>query len=574
MPLAAGTTLDDTTWTALALILTILGAAYTWFAWRRSGLAAGMRGLAWTLLPVAAWLTGSLKLITGIVEDIVNWAAKLVFSPVVWLGIVVAGVAVALWVLSGFMRARDIGVRDQDPSLRSARRQEVGAGKPRRGAQCTTRAQEACRIQAEQRRHRGPGRDRGDPEAARDLVSAAPASSTAARHHLARRLNAALAGDESATTPMVVVDLDAFDANAADLVRRAGDKPVRLASKSLRIPALMQRALAVPGFAGVLAFSLREALWLVREGITDDAVMGYPSVDRGALRDLLADADARSRVTLMVDDPAHLALVEACGDVTGVRVAIDIDAGLRMGRSHVGPKRSPLHDTSEVVAFALDVIARGFSLVGVMTYEGQVAGVPDDVPNQRARSLVVRKLKAASVAQLEERRAEIAQGLREVVDLEFWNAGGSGSVESTVADPVVTEVAAGSGLLVPGLFDHYESFDPRPAAFYGLPVVRRPGGGLATVAGGGFVASGASGKDRLPIPWAPPDLHLTSLEGAGEVQTPLTGPGARLLQIGDWVWFRHAKSGELAEHTNLVHLLDGDSIVDDVPSYRGLGLAW
>ncbi len=161
-----------------------------------------------------------------------------------------------------------------------------------------------------------------------------------------------------------------------------------------------------------------------------------------------------------------------------------------------------------------------------------------------------------------------------MVALEFWNAGGSGSVESTVADPVVTEVAAGSGLLVPGLFDHYESFEPRPAAFYGLPVVRRPGGGLATVAGGGFVASGASGKDRLPIPWAPPDLHLTSLEGAGEVQTPLTGPGARLLQIGDWVWFRHAKSGELAEHTNRVHLLVGDAIVDTVPSYRGLGQAW
>ncbi len=130
MPLAAGTTIDDTTWTALALILTILGAAYTWFAWRRSGLAAGMRGLAWTLLPVAAWLTGSLKLVTGIVEDIVNWAAKLVFSPVVWLGIVVAGVAVALWVLSGFMRARGIGVRDQDPSVRPAGSKEVNAGRP------------------------------------------------------------------------------------------------------------------------------------------------------------------------------------------------------------------------------------------------------------------------------------------------------------------------------------------------------------------------------------------------------------------------------------------------------------
>jgi D-serine deaminase-like pyridoxal phosphate-dependent protein len=377
------------------------------------------------------------------------------------------------------------------------------------------------------------------------------------------------------TTPMVVVDLDAFDANAADLARRAGGKPVRVASKSLRIPALVGRALEAPGFAGVLAYSLREALWLCRQGTTNNLVMGYPTVDRGALRDLLTDDDARDRITLMVDDPAHLSLVEACtGSVAGVRVAIDIDAGLRMGRSHVGPKRSPLHDTAEVVSFAQEVVDRGFSLVGVMTYEGQVAGVPDAVPHQRARSLVVRKLKSASLAQLEERRAEIALALREVAELEFWNAGGSGSIEDSAADPCVTEVAAGSGLLVPGLFDHYESFDPRPAAYFGVPVVRRPGGGLVTVAGGGFVASGASGKDRLPTPWAPPDLHLTGLEGAGEVQTPLTGAGARLLQIGDWVWFRHAKSGELAEHTNAVHLVSGEDVVETVPTYRGLGLTW
>ncbi|MEO7352485.1 MAG: alanine racemase, partial [Marmoricola sp.] len=333
-------------------------------------------------------------------------------------------------------------------------------------------------------------------------MSAAPASSDAARHQLARRLNAAVARLEDPATPMVVIDLDAFDANAADLARRANRKPVRVASKSLRVPALLERALAVRGFSGILAYSLREALWLVRNDLSSDVVMGYPTVDRGALRDLLAEEKTRAGVTLMVDNPAHLSLVEACGQARGVRVAIDIDAGLRLGRSHVGPKRSPLHDSSEVIAFAQEVVERGFSLVGVMTYEGQVAGVPDDVPGQRARSLVVRKLKSASVAQLEERRREIDRDLRDLVDLEFWNAGGSGSVETTVGDPIVTEVAAGSGLLVPGLFDHYESFEPRPAAFFGVPVVRRPGGGLATVAGGGFIASGATGKDRSPIPWA------------------------------------------------------------------------
>lgn len=400
----------------------------------------------------------------------------------------------------------------------------------------------------------------------------------AERRSLGLRLTRAVSALEDPATPLVVVDRDAFDANADDLARRAGGTPIRVASKSLRVPALLERALGHDGFSGVLAYTLREALWLVERGVSDDVVLGYPTVDRGALRRLLADPAARAAVTLMVDDPAHLDVVDAvrgAGADGDVRVAIDVDAGLRLGRAHVGPKRSPLHDPDEVIAFARHVADRpGFSLVGVMTYEGQVAGVPDHVPNQRAKSLVVRRLKSASMTQLAERRGTIARALRNVVELEFWNGGGSGSVEATAADEAVTEVAAGSGLLVPTLFDHYQSFRPRPAAFYGLPVVRRPTDAIATVAGGGFIASGPSGNDRAPTPWAPPGLHLTGLEGAGEVQTPLTGPGAAGLVIGDWVWFRHAKSGELAEHTNLVHLVAGDAVVDTVPSYRGLGCAW
>ncbi len=398
-----------------------------------------------------------------------------------------------------------------------------------------------------------------------------------ARHRLARRLDVGAAQLDDPAAPVVVVDLDAFDANADDLVRRAGGKPIRLASKSVRVPALIARALAHHGFSGVLCYQLREALWLVAEGLTDDAVMGYPTVDRVALEQLLGNEQALDSITLMVDDVAQLDAVDAVRrDQPGVvRLAVDIDAGLRLAGSHVGPKRSPLHGVDRVLAFAREITARpGFRLVGVMTYEGQVAGVPDVVPHQPARSMVVRRLKRASIKQLAERRALVDTALRETCELEFWNAGGSGSIESTVADPVVTEVAAGSGLLVPGLFDHYESFTPRPAAFFGLPVVRRPAPGVVTVAGGGFIASGPTGKDRSPLPWAPPGLALTGLEGAGEVQTPLTGPGADRLDIGDLVWFRHAKAGELAEHTNTVHLLDGDTIIDSVPSYRGVGQAW
>jgi D-serine deaminase-like pyridoxal phosphate-dependent protein len=398
------------------------------------------------------------------------------------------------------------------------------------------------------------------------------------RHRLASRLDRALATlPQRPGTPTVVVDLDSFDANARDLARRAAGKPIRVATKSLRVPALLCRALAAPGFHGVLAYSLREALWLHAQGLCDDIVMGYPTVDSTALGRLTADPAAAGAVTLMVDDPAHLDLVDSVRTSPGteVRVAIDVDAGLRVGAAHVGPKRSPLHDTAEVAALAREVVDRpGFALVGVMTYEGQVAGVPDSVPTQRARSLAVRRLKSASVHQLEGRRAEIAAALEDVVAVEFWNAGGSGSIETSSADPTVTEVTAGSGLLVPALFDHYRSFEPRPAAFFGLPVVRRPSASCVTVAGGGLVASGAAGKDRLPLPWAPPGLHLTSLEGAGEVQTPLVGPAAASLAIGDLVWFRHAKSGELAEHVREVHLLSGDTVVDVVPTYRGTGHAW
>jgi D-serine deaminase-like pyridoxal phosphate-dependent protein len=397
------------------------------------------------------------------------------------------------------------------------------------------------------------------------------------RNRLWSRLNTAVAGlGAPLRTPAFVVDLDAFDANAADLARRAGDTPIRVASKSLRVPTLLTRALARPGFRGVLAYSLAEALWLFNEGVCDDIVIGYPTVDRAALATLVASPSAATAITLMIDDPAHLDVVDSLRSSRAVpiRIAIDVDAGLRMGRQHVGPKRSPLYDADQVVHLASVVAKRnGFQLVGVMTYEGQVAGVPDDVPTERAKSLIIRKLKSASVTQLELRRREISAALSGF-GLEFWNAGGSGSIESTVSDPAVTEVAAGSGLLVPGLFDHYQAFTPRPAAYFGVPVVRRPSPQVATVANGGYIASGPVGADRAPLPWAPPGLHLTGLEGAGEVQTPLTGHPAALLKIGDLVWFRHAKSGELFEHGNTVHLLSGDRFVGTVPTYRGAGHAF
>lgn len=369
--------------------------------------------------------------------------------------------------------------------------------------------------------------------------------------------------------PLAVVDLEAFDANARDLLARAQGTPIRVASKSLRVRSLIERALATPGFAGVMAYSVAEALWLVGCGV-EDVLLGYPSVDRAALGRLVSEPRARERITLMVDDVAQVALVERAlmraGSPAGppVQVCLDIDAGLRVGPVHVGPRRSPIRDVTDAVELARAVERTGRLRVrGVMFYEGQVAGVGE----AGVRGPVVRAMKRASLTQLAERRPTIVTALQDELGRTLLvNGGGSGSVADTVADPTITEVTAGSGLYCPTLFDHYEAFTPRPAAYFGLDVVRRPTDRIATAFGGGYIASGPAGTDRLPTP-LDGGAYLPT-EGAGEVQTPLRYR-SEAPAVGDRVWFRHAKAGEMMERFDVVHLVRDGRIQESVPTYRG-----
>ncbi|MFE5212437.1 amino acid deaminase/aldolase [Streptomyces sp. NPDC056600] len=379
--------------------------------------------------------------------------------------------------------------------------------------------------------------------------------------------------------PLAVVDLEAFDANADDLVRRAGGKPVRVASKSVRCRPLLERVLARPGFAGIMSFTLPESLWLARGGF-DDVLCAYPSADRSAFAELCADPKLAAAVTVMVDDPAQLRLIEEArgeGRET-VRVCVELDTSLRLlgGRVRVGARRSPLHAPEQMAEMARAVAARpGFRLVGVMAYEGHVAGVGDAVAGKPLKSRAVRLMQAAARRELAARRAAAVRAVREVAPhLEFVNGGGTGSVQHTVAEEAVTEVAAGSGLFVPRLFDHYTSFHARPAALFAQPVVRRPGVGAVTVLGGGYPASGAPGPDRLPQPYLPEGLRYDAMEGAGEVQTPLLGAAADDLLVGDRVWFRHAKAGELCERFDTLHLIEGDRVITTAPTYRGEGMTF
>ncbi len=379
--------------------------------------------------------------------------------------------------------------------------------------------------------------------------------------------------------PFAVVNLAAFDANAHDLVRRANGVPIRVASKSLRCRHLIERSLARPGYRGVLSYSLAEALWLHASGTTDDLLVAYPTTDRASLRALAADDAACQHITVTVDSAAHLDFIDATLglDHPTIRVCLDLDLSWRplpFGPVvQIGPWRSPLRTPAEAALFAETILRRrGFSLVGVLGYEGQIAGVGDAPPGQPLRARVIRAMQARSAAELRQRRAEAVRRIRSLTPLEFVNGGGTGSLESTAADDSVTELSAGSGLVGPTLFDAYRKFRPRPALRYALPVVRRPAPGVATLFSGGYLASGTGTRDRLPTPFLPRGLRLTSLEGAGEVQTPVLGAAADGLSVGDRVWLRHAKGGELAERLTEYHLFDpADGATRSVPTYRGEG---
>jgi D-serine deaminase-like pyridoxal phosphate-dependent protein len=381
--------------------------------------------------------------------------------------------------------------------------------------------------------------------------------------------------------PFAVLSREALAHNAHDMLARANGMPIRVASKSIRVRGVLDAVLALPGYAGVLAYTLPEALWLASDTknhrAIQDVVVGYPTADRQAIAALARDAALASRVTLMVDSVQQLELIDSVAPPASrqsIRVCIELDASWRGPLGHIGVRRSPVHTVAAARALAEQVVARpGFTLVGLMAYEAQIAGLTND-PKNRARGAAVRFIQSRSAAELAERRAAAVAAVREVAELEFVNGGGTGSLERTSAEAAVTEVAAGSGLFGPHLFDHYRHFSPAPAAAFALSVVRKPKPELATLLGGGWIASGPVDASRVPLPVWPEGLGYLPLEGAGEVQSPLSGRAAESLRVGDRVWLRHTKAGELSEHVNEFLVVEGENVVETVATYRGEGKAF
>jgi D-serine deaminase-like pyridoxal phosphate-dependent protein len=378
-------------------------------------------------------------------------------------------------------------------------------------------------------------------------------------------------------TPVGALHLDALRHNTHDMLDRAAGTPIRVASKSLRVRGVLEAVLALPGYRGVLAYTLPEALWLAET--LDDVVVGYPSVDVTAIRRLCTDPDLAGRVTLMVDSVDQLDVVDAVLPPERrekIRVCLELDAAWNAPvLGHLGVWRSPVHTPEDARALAIAIVSRrGFDLVGLMAYEAQIAGLGDQPAGRPVQGGLNRWVRARSIVDITARRAAAVAAVRQVADLEFVNGGGTGSLESTAADTSVTDIAAGSGFFGGHLFDNYTGFRPAPAAAFALSVVRKPTAATATLLGGGWIASGPPGADRSPRLVWPEGLNLVSREAAGEVQSPVTGAAAKNLRVGDRVWLRHTKSGELSEHLNEFALVHDGRVIDMLPTYRGEGKAF
>lgn len=385
--------------------------------------------------------------------------------------------------------------------------------------------------------------------------------------------------------PLAFIDLDRFDANVsyvAQLAREAG-KVVRLGSKSIRCVELMRRifAAAPDVYEGILTFTVEETAWLVAQGF-DNLIVAYPSVQPSDITLIVEMAKTGKQVWLMVDHIDQLRLLSAAGQGSGVilHACLEVDMAYRplnLSSIHLGLRRSPVRTPEQ----ARDLVRAakkfpGVKIDAIMGYEGHIAGISDNVPNAEIKNAVVRMVKKDSVKELTQRRDQIVEMLRaEGMELKIINGGGSGSIISTSQDPLVTEITVGSGFYASGLFHHYADVQFEPSAFFAIQIVRIPAKGMITCLGGGYIASGAVGAEKQPVPIYPAGLKYLSLEGAGEVQTPFNLPqDCPNLELGDPIFLQHAKAGELCERFNDLWLVKDAKVIGQVKTYRGEGMAF
>ncbi|MED0981217.1 amino acid deaminase/aldolase [Bacillus paramycoides] len=373
--------------------------------------------------------------------------------------------------------------------------------------------------------------------------------------------------------PCAFLDEVALERNIQSIIKLSGHKKIRIASKSLRSVSIMKKILATNDcFQGIMCFSPREALFLIEQGF-NDLLLGYPAYNERALYEISLLTKQGFIITCMVDCEEHIVYLEKIAEKSSgcFRVCLDIDMSSRFFRFHFGVRRSPVKDVQNALKIVEKVKASPYLILdGVMGYEAQIAGVGDDMPKQWLQNKLISYLKRKSVLEIHKRRGNIVKEIQNLgVELRFVNGGGTGSIKSTEQDNSVTEITVGSAFYSPKLFDYYKEVEFQPAVGFALQVVRKPDRYIYTCLGGGYIASGAVGKDKEPEVWKPDGAKLLALEGAGEVQTPVYYNGDEQLYIGDTILLRHSKAGELCERFPVLYRIKQGEIVGEYSTYRG-----
>jgi D-serine deaminase-like pyridoxal phosphate-dependent protein len=378
--------------------------------------------------------------------------------------------------------------------------------------------------------------------------------------------------------PLAFVDLDLLDNNINTILERTHRGNIRIASKSVRSVEILQYLFSKSDrFKGIMSFTANESLMLVDKGF-DDILLGYPCVDKPLINQIASKISEGKTIVLMVDLVEHVQLINQIGKENNVQIpiCIDLDCSSDFGPIHFGVWRSSITN-NQTLQVLLDEIKKSdyVKLDGLMGYEAQIAGLGDAIKGDGVKNSIVRFLKKKSIKEIKKRRGAAIQLIKDNgFQLRFINGGGTGSIKETLEEEYITEVTVGSGFYNPTLFDNYSTFSFQPAAGFAVQIVRNPKENYFTCHGGGYIASGEIGHLKEPKIYLPKEAKLDKNEGCGEVQTPVIYKGKEELKVGDPIFFRHAKAGELCERFNYLHLIRNNSIQKTITTYRGDGYSF
>jgi D-serine deaminase-like pyridoxal phosphate-dependent protein len=380
---------------------------------------------------------------------------------------------------------------------------------------------------------------------------------------------------EKVPLPFCFLDLNRLDMNI-DLIRmRAKNKKIRLATKSIRSREVLKYLSHKLGekFSGLMTYRVEESIDLLNDGF-DHCLLAYPqkiSIDQAmAIREL---GSKNKILVLMVDSVEHILFLEKLGREIHFcfEICLDIDLSLQLPGLNFGVYRSPLRGVQDLNSL-LEIIenSTNVKLSAFMGYEAQIAGIPDRSKKGRLFNFLVSKLKSISKRNVLSKRKIFLEKISPEASIQIVNGGGSGSLSFSSDDESITEVTVGSGFYGPHLFDAYEdSF--LPSCGFAIEVSRSPNPQYITCLGGGYVASGSLDQNKFPLVFSPRGLVPNKNEMFGEVQTPFLNQSHENIEIGDPIFLRHSKAGELLEHFNELLILRDHKIIDRWKTYRGEG---